>query len=109
MVYDPQSWDLLGVYDDLGKALRIHFRQSVEQYEEHVRLGDFYYKDFYPDLSVWDVLRKLRETIGDTFDRTHETVEEQIKDQRDFALCQIDESLQPYHDYVQNLGTYHTN
>jgi hypothetical protein len=114
MIFDPQSWTLNAVYDNLEDACKDVY-QTVEEWEqqcdknaasscpytqkynrEFVGHNYTFYKGFFQNLSVWDLLEQLRYHILDEylwFEDQQEAIE--------YTMSRIDSKLQSYPDIVE--------
>ena len=107
IVYDPQSWYMMGVYDDFEKALREGYHDTLEQYYEKKQRG-VSYKGFETNLSVWELLEHLSNFIHELNYDEPEPIDETEKDFHDFVLSRIDKSLQAYPDYIRDMNSWHS-
>jgi hypothetical protein len=117
MIYDPQTWSLMYVFDNLKDACDI-YHMSVEEWEsicdknaasmcpytqkytrDFVGHNDIFYKGFLQNLPVWDLLEQLRMYILDDY-----LWEDDTEEAMNHAISCIDEKLQSYPDSV--LTTY---
>lgn len=105
IVYDPQTWHIMGVYDDFELAIKEGFHETLEQYNEFKKKG-VSYKGFCHHLSVWETLEHLSNFIEElNYDETDPT-EETKKDNQDFVLSRIESKLQSYPEYIRENNTW---
>lgn len=108
MIYDPQSWCLMGVYDNLHDAL-VNCRCTLQKYNDICSMESKYdvnyighnwtfSKGFYQNLNVWDMLQMLHESILEEDDDRENAM--------DYVLSQIHSNMHSYPDYMAERCSY---
>jgi hypothetical protein len=113
MVYEPQLWTLMGVYDNMDEALdvagscREHWNSVCEDArksdcpykskftQDYVGHNHVFNKGFFQNLTVWDVLENLCDHIVDDSCRIS------LEDSMNFTLSRISDKLQYYPEKIE--------
>jgi hypothetical protein len=111
--YDPQTWTMMGVYDSLEDIIRDSYpHYTIDDYYKCCRDGvkDCYkevmdenfvghnyhfYKGFYQNLNVWELLEMLCGHIKE------DICGEGIEDSMDYTLSSIYPKLHSYPEYIE--------
>lgn len=129
IIYDPCTWTIMYVYDDLETALVRGYRTTLDKYRDEIRgkseflyrdssgnnifapldenfVGHAYgfYKGFMQNLDVWQLLQHLTDGVVENYDWddiAHDTEpDDVIPIPSYFVLQGIHKNLQAYPDFI---------
>lgn len=104
--YDPHTWKIVGVYDDLKTALKEGYNTSLEEYKDSNGNANVYYKGFIQNLSVWELLGHLCGNIQEDaymnrFTRTKEKFAFILPPASDYTLSRIHHDIHAFPGHIE--------